>query len=102
MGGLFPQFMRDGSEINELGVRQMAAVQLAFDRVNNKNDPMYGNLLPNKQVCAVNSCIVFACYNLDYTILLPLCAAQTASQRQQATNRSGHRSGRATHIRPAP
>ena len=99
MGGLFPQFMRDGSEINELGVRQMAAVQLAFDRVNNKNDRMYGNLLPNKQVCAVNSCIVFACYNLNSTILLRFCAAQTARQRQQVTNRSGHRSGRATSTR---
>ena len=102
MGGLFPQFMLDGSAINELGVRQMAAVQLAFDRVNNKNDPMYGNLLPNKQVYAVNSCIVLACYNLNYTILLRFCAAQTAGQRQQATKQAGHGSGHATHTRPTP
>ena len=51
MGGLFPQFMLDGSTINELGVRQMAAVNLAIDRVNNKNDGVYDNLLPNQQVC---------------------------------------------------
>ena len=61
MGVLFLQFMFDGCAINELGVRQMAAVQLAYDRVNNKSDRVYGNLLPNKQVCAVNRCFVFAC-----------------------------------------
>ena len=55
MGGLFPQFFVDGSGIDELGVRQMAGVQLAIDRLNNKSDGVYDNLLPNKQACAVNS-----------------------------------------------
>ena len=86
MGGIFPQFLVDGSAIDELGVRQMAGVQLAIDRLNNKSDGVYDNLLPNKQVCVVNSRVVFVCcYNLDYKILLRFCAAQTAGQRQQAT-----------------
>ena len=51
MGGLFPQFLHDSSTIDGLGLRQMAAVQLAIDRVNNKRDGIYDNLLPNNQVC---------------------------------------------------
>ena len=76
MGGLFPQFFVDGSAIDELGVRQMAAVQLAFDRVNNKNDRVYGNLLPTKQVCAVNKlrCIRMLQFGLYDTVSF-LCSS---------------------------
>ena len=54
MGGLFPQFRLDSTGsyvVAEAGVRWMAAVQLAIDRVNNKSDGLYDNLLPNTQVC---------------------------------------------------
>ena len=53
MGGLFPQFRRNSTGnyvVEEAGVRWMAAVQLAIDRVNNKSDGLYDNLLPNAQV----------------------------------------------------
>ena len=46
VGGLFPQFDNDKE-----GSRLQAAVLLAFDRVNNKTDSVYDNLLPGKQVC---------------------------------------------------
>ena len=48
MGGLFLQFF-DGA-VNQAGVREMAAVQLAIDRVNDKYDDHYDNLLPNTKV----------------------------------------------------
>ena len=54
MGGLFPQFRLDSTGnyvVEEAGVRSMAAVQLAIDRVNDKSDGLYDNLLPNTQVC---------------------------------------------------
>ena len=53
VGGLFPQFRRDSegkSTIDEAGVRRMAAVQLAINRLNNKIDGMYDNVLPTTQV----------------------------------------------------
>ena len=54
MGGLFPQFRLDSENkfvVDDDGVRLMAAVQMAINRVNNKSDGMYDNLLPNTQVC---------------------------------------------------
>ena len=48
VGGLFPQFI-DG-DVDQAGAREMAAVQLAIDRVNDKYDGSYDNLLPNTQV----------------------------------------------------
>ena len=56
MGGLFPQFRLDSENkfvVDDDGVRLMAAVQMAINRVNNKSDGMYDNLLPNTQVCIV-------------------------------------------------
>ena len=53
MGGLFRQFQFDGNDnsvISESGVRRMAAVQLAINRVNNKSDGLHDNLLQNTQV----------------------------------------------------
>ena len=49
MGGLFPQFSRNGA-VNTVGAREMAAVQLAIDKVNDKYDDNYDNLLPNTKV----------------------------------------------------
>ena len=54
VGGLFPQFRLDREEnfvIDPGGVRRMAGALLAIDRVNNKTDGVYDNLLPNTQVC---------------------------------------------------
>ena len=54
VGGLFPQFRLDSKQkyvIDEAGVRRMAGALLAIDRVNNKTDGVYDNLLPNTQVC---------------------------------------------------
>ena len=56
MGGLFPQFRLDSENkfvVDDDGVRIMTAVQMAINRVNNKSDGMYDNLLPNTQVCIV-------------------------------------------------
>ena len=49
VGGLFPQFHHD--VVDQAGVRYMAAVQMAINKVNNKTDGVYDNLLPNTQVC---------------------------------------------------
>ena len=53
MGGLFPQFRLGGAQkyvIDEAGVRRMAGALLAINRVNNKTNKVYDNLLPNVQV----------------------------------------------------
>ena len=53
MGGLFPQFRLDSSGnyvVSSSGNRNVHAVQIAIDRVNNKKDGMYDDLLPNTQV----------------------------------------------------
>ena len=53
MGGLFAQFSLDSDGkyvVNYAGLRQMAAVQMAIDQVNNKNDGVYDDLLPNTKV----------------------------------------------------
>ena len=53
VGGLFPQFRLGGAQkyvIDEVGVRVMAGALLAINRVNNKTDKVYDNLLPNVQV----------------------------------------------------
>ena len=52
VGGLFAQFTSNGeqSAINQAGVRQMAAVQMAINRVNNKHDGLFDELLPLTQV----------------------------------------------------
>ena len=54
MGGLFSQFSRDSEGklvVFSPGVREMAAVQLAINRINNKSDDLYDDLLPTAQVC---------------------------------------------------
>ena len=53
MGGLFPQFRLDSAGnyvVSSGGNRRVHAVQMAIDRVNNKKDGMYDDLLPNTQV----------------------------------------------------
>ena len=53
MGGLFPQFRLDSAGnyvVSSSGNRRVHAVQMAIDRVNNKKDGMYDDLLPNTQV----------------------------------------------------
>ena len=55
VGGIFPQFRLDskGNYVMDAGVRRMAAAQMAINRVNNKTDGVYDNLLPDTQVgCA--------------------------------------------------
>ena len=59
MGGLFLQFI-DG-DVDQAGSREMAAVQLAIDRVNDKYDGSYDNLLPNTQVGVFQSVFVSIC-----------------------------------------
>ena len=54
IGGLFPQFRRNGENkfvVDESGVRLMAAAQMAINRVNDKSDGVFDNLLPGTQVC---------------------------------------------------
>ena len=50
LGGLFRQFLHGKNTISQGGVRRMAAVQLAIDRMNDKYDDNYDNLLPNTKV----------------------------------------------------
>ena len=53
VGGLFPQFALDSNNqytIDQAGVRRMAAVQMAINRVNNKTDGFYDQLLPRTKV----------------------------------------------------
>ena len=52
VGGLFSLFQLDNN-IDNSGVREMAAVQMAIDQVNNKSDDVYDHLLPNTQVYCV-------------------------------------------------
>ena len=77
MGGLFPQFRLDSTGnyvVEEAGVRSMAAVQLAIDRVNNKSDGLYGNLLPNTQVCCGLFILMqYLSRNCDYAMIVIAC-----------------------------
>jgi hypothetical protein len=53
VGGIFTQFSRDSDgnyAIDQGGLRSLSAAQIAIDRVNNKSDGVYDNLLPNTQV----------------------------------------------------
>ena len=53
VGGIFPQFRLDSNKkfvVDESGVRRMAAVQMAINRINNKTDGEFDDLLPNTQV----------------------------------------------------
>ena len=56
IGGLFAQFRRDSNNkyiVDQSGVGEVAAVQLALDKVNNKTDNVFDDLLPNTQVCHI-------------------------------------------------
>ena len=53
VGGLFSQFQLDnnvGYVVDNAGVREMAAVQMAITQVNNKSDGVYDHLLRNTTV----------------------------------------------------
>ena len=54
MGGLFSQFERDNSNnyvVDNAGILDVAAVQMAINQVNNKSDGVHDELLLNTQVC---------------------------------------------------
>ena len=91
MGGLFPQFRHDGS-VDETGVRQIAAAQLAIDRVNNKKDGVFDKLLPHTQVCCGQFVLVryLTHFLLTPYLLLHFCKAQIAGQRHQGTIETSH------------
>ena len=62
LGGLFTQFSLDSdghSVVDQRGVRSVPAVQMAINRINDKNDGIYDNLLPNTKVCYRNMRMVF-------------------------------------------
>ena len=53
VGGLFTQYRQDSDDkyvVHQDAVRTIPAVQLAIDRINDKSDGVYDNLLPNTQV----------------------------------------------------
>ena len=53
IGGLFSQFQLDnnvGYVVDNAGVREMAAVQMAVTQVNNKSDGVHDHLLLNTTV----------------------------------------------------
>ena len=53
LGGLFAQFNADSSGayvVDQGGGRLLPGVQMAIDRVNNKTDGFFDNLLPNTLV----------------------------------------------------
>ena len=73
MGGLFRQFQLDDSNnavISESGVRRMAAARLAINRINNKTDGFYDNLLRDTQVrdkyCFGTATGIFCTHNNDF------------------------------------
>ena len=73
VGGIFAQFSRnsDGNFVTDQGgLRSLSATQIAIDRVNNKSDGVYDNLLPNTQVrYAIYTLICFnICYKVDCEI----------------------------------
>ena len=54
VGGLFSKFQLDNNDdyvVDNAGVSWMAAVQMAINKVNDKSDDVYHDLLPNTQVC---------------------------------------------------
>ena len=56
VGGLFPLFSSSAGDVSKTvvdqsGVRRMAAVQIAMNRINNKNDGIFDDLLPQTKVC---------------------------------------------------
>ena len=57
VGGLFTQFSLDSDGdfvVDQGGVRSVPAVQMAIDRINDKNDGIYDKLLPNTKVWCQN------------------------------------------------
>ena len=53
MGGLFPVFFKLNDIIGiviDWDVGLITVVQMALDRINNKNDGVFDNLLPNTRV----------------------------------------------------
>ena len=53
MGGLFAQFSRDSRgeyHVDQGGLRLLPAVQMAINRVNNKTDAIFDELLPRTKV----------------------------------------------------
>ena len=54
VGGLFEQFVFAGSagesSLDQSAVRSMVAVQLAMNRINNKQDEIFDKLLPQTKV----------------------------------------------------
>ena len=55
VGGLFPVFFKLDDIIDvDYEVGLITVVQMALDRINNKNDGVFDNLLPNTRVGCCN------------------------------------------------
>ena len=53
IGGLFAQFSPDSTgeyEVDQTGLRLLPAVQMAINRINDKSDGIYDELLPRTKV----------------------------------------------------
>ena len=53
VGGFFPQFRPENNGeygINHLGLSVLSAVQMAINRINNKSDDIFDELLPRIKV----------------------------------------------------
>ena len=53
IGGLIAQFSPDSNdnyEVNQAALRQLPAVQMAINRINDKSDGFYDELLPRTRV----------------------------------------------------
>ena len=93
VGGLFAQFSLDSDGkyvVDQGGVRQMAATQMALERVNNKTDGVYDHLLPNTQVCLHAQIFCLGLFN-NFTAFF--CEAQTTGWGQQSSIETRARGG---------
>ena len=73
MGGLFPQFSSSAADVSvtvvdQGGVRRMAAVQMAINRVNDKHDGIYDTLLPQIKVRCKSILWCTVCCNFDLNV----------------------------------
>ena len=71
VGGIFTQFSRDSDgnyAIDQGGLRSLSVAQIAIDRVNNKSDGVYDNLLPNTQVRYMYAIYTLICDNICYNV----------------------------------
>ena len=53
VGGFFSLFRLADARIHQSGVREMAAVKMAINRINDKYDGILDRLLPGTKVCCI-------------------------------------------------